>query len=49
MGYKTFTKFDNIFNYTLQDSVPGNKHRLNFVIINRDGLSKEKSLTITVQ
>lgn len=43
------TKFEYDFDYTLQDTITGNKHRLNFVIINRDGLSKEKALTITVQ
>jgi len=43
------TSFEYDYNFTLNDSIQGNTHRYLFTITNRDGLTAQKSLTLTVE
>jgi hypothetical protein len=41
--------YDHDQNFTVTDTVHGNKHQYTFVIVNKDGINKQKAITITVQ
>lgn len=43
------TEFEYDYAYMLEDTVSGNTHKYTFTVTNRDGINKQKSLTITVQ
>ncbi|MCB0819693.1 MAG: hypothetical protein KDC13_03650 [Bacteroidetes bacterium] len=41
--------YSHDYEAVMQDSVSGNTHKFTFTITNRDGINKQKSITLTVQ
>ncbi len=41
--------YEHDHDFTVNDTVHGNKHRYTFTITNKDGLTKQQALTVTVQ
>jgi hypothetical protein len=43
------TNFDYDYNFSINDTVSGNKYKYTFVVVNKDGLNKQESITLTVK
>lgn len=43
------TRYEHDFDFTLKDSISGNRHRYTFTITNKDGINAQEYLSITVQ
>ena len=43
------TDYEYDYEFSLDDSVPGNTHTYTFTITNRDGINAQKNLTVTVE